>query len=301
MNQNKLGLIFVLASSFCYALTGILSKVLVSSGLPPMLTLTLRTLFCTVFLGILVFAVKKEQCFPKKKDIKTFFLLGIVLFVYSAGYFLSLVYLDISIAVVLLYTYPAMLVIASVFAFKERLNKITVIALGLTFLGILFTIGIFDSSLENLSVTCLILVLSAAVGVAVYAILVKKLTSSYNGLVINLYCFIAASLLYCLIFPFCLPEEWPAATEYLSILVLALPYTLAFLFYAKGLQYLEAGKVGILASTEPVFSIAMAALFLGESIAPMQGVGILLVLTAIVLLELFPKKKEISDERDDQK
>ena len=67
MNQNKLGLIFVLASSFCYALTGILSKVLVSSGLPPMLTLTLRTLFCTVFFRNFSICGQKRTMFSEKE------------------------------------------------------------------------------------------------------------------------------------------------------------------------------------------------------------------------------------------
>ena len=290
MTQSKKGFIYVVLSSLGYALTGIISKFLITDGLPPMLTLVLRTIICTILLGFLVLMVKKEKISIAKKDIKTFIILGFVLFVYSAGYFLSLVYLDVSIAVVLLYTYPAMLVAASIFVYKEKPTKVTLTAMILTFLGILLTLGIFSADLGKLSLPGILLVLSAAAGIAIYAIFVKNLSSSYSGLAINFCCFTVTSLLYCLTLPFCLPEQIPSAMDFLSILILAIPYTLAFIFYAWGLQYLPPSKVGIVGSMEPVFSITMAAAFLGESIAPMQGFGVILVLTAIALLELFPKK-----------
>ena len=59
-----------------------------------------------------------------------------------------------------------------------------------------------------------------------------------------------------------------------------------FSCYFAGLQYLEPTRAIVASCLEPVFSILIAALVLGELLRPMQTVGILLVLVAIVLIQL---------------
>src|SRR5208337_3856448 len=60
----------------------------------------------------------------------------------------------------------------------------------------------------------------------------------------------------------------------------------AFSFYFAGLQHLEPTRAIVASCLEPVFSIVIAALVLGELLRPMQTVGIVLVLVAIVLIQL---------------
>ena len=59
-----------------------------------------------------------------------------------------------------------------------------------------------------------------------------------------------------------------------------------FSCYLAGLQHLEPTRAVVASCLEPVFSIAIAALALGELLRPLQAVGIVFVLVAIVLIQL---------------
>jgi drug/metabolite transporter, DME family len=59
----------------------------------------------------------------------------------------------------------------------------------------------------------------------------------------------------------------------------------AFSLYFQGLQYLEPSRAIITSCLEPVFSIVLAALLLGEVLRPIQLLGIVFVLAAIVIVQ----------------
>jgi probable blue pigment (indigoidine) exporter len=59
-----------------------------------------------------------------------------------------------------------------------------------------------------------------------------------------------------------------------------------FSCYFAGLQHLEPTRAIVASCLEPVFSIVIAALVLGELLRPLQTLGIVLVLVAIVLIQL---------------
>jgi drug/metabolite transporter (DMT)-like permease len=62
---------------------------------------------------------------------------------------------------------------------------------------------------------------------------------------------------------------------------------LPFSLYFAGLQHLDATSAIVAASClEPVFSILIAAIALGEGVKPIQIIGILVVLAAIVLVQM---------------
>jgi drug/metabolite transporter (DMT)-like permease len=59
-----------------------------------------------------------------------------------------------------------------------------------------------------------------------------------------------------------------------------------FSFYFAGLQHLEPTRAIVASCLEPVFSIVLTALVLGELVHSLQTAGIVLVLVAIVLIQL---------------
>jgi drug/metabolite transporter (DMT)-like permease len=80
------------------------------------------------------------------------------------------------------------------------------------------------------------------------------------------------------------------------MLVFSLVSVLApFSCYFAGLQHLEPTRAIVASCLEPVFSILIAALALGELLRPLQTVGIVLVLIAIVLIQ-WPERAARSQE-----
>ena len=66
-----------------------------------------------------------------------------------------------------------------------------------------------------------------------------------------------------------------------SITSAAIPFS----FYFAGLHHLDATRAIVTGALEPVFSVLIAAVFLGEVVSPIQVVGIAIVLSAIVLIQ----------------
>jgi drug/metabolite transporter (DMT)-like permease len=76
------------------------------------------------------------------------------------------------------------------------------------------------------------------------------------------------------------PAQWLFLFIFSMISVLG-----AFSLYFLGLQYLEPTRAIIASCLEPVFSILLAALLLGEVLRPIQTLGIVFVLAAIVIVQ----------------
>jgi DME family drug/metabolite transporter len=77
------------------------------------------------------------------------------------------------------------------------------------------------------------------------------------------------------------PGQWGFLFVFSLISVLG-PFSLYFL----GLQHLEPTRAIIASCLEPVFSILLAAVLLGEGVRPVQTLGIVLVLSAIMIVQL---------------
>lgn len=214
-----------------------------------------------------------------------FFLLLLFAFFYGLGYIFGMFYLHISVAVVILYTYPAIIAVASVFVFKEKVTLRIASALLLTFGGILFTLGIFGGVGEISFAGCA-LVFSASIGAAGYGMASKELTKKYHALTITFYAFAGCVLPLLWAIPVFWPRPFPGWEPLLLMALMGLlPNVAGFLLFVIGLRYLRASEAGIVASTEPVFSILFAALLLHEPIGGSQIFGAALVLSAIVLLQ----------------
>ena len=98
----------------------------------------------------------------------------------------------------------------------------------------------------------------------------------------------AASLFWIVVNP---PQKIVAAHYGLGQWVFLLLFSLVsvlgpFSCYFAGLQHLEPTRAIVTSCLEPVFSIVIAALVLGELVRPVQTSGIALVLVAIVLIQL---------------
>jgi drug/metabolite transporter (DMT)-like permease len=67
-----------------------------------------------------------------------------------------------------------------------------------------------------------------------------------------------------------------------------------FSFYFAGLKHLEPTQAIIMSCTEPIFTIAIAAISLGELVRPLQIIGVVLVLGAILVVQLSDRNEPMT-------
>jgi len=203
-------------------------------------------------------------------------------------YYLAIQRTNVATAIILQYTAPVWVLLYTVARGLQKPTLQRVLAVVLALSGIALVIGIFGTvgfRLDTIGITAAML---AAFSFAFYNVGGHSVLSRYDRWTVLLYVIFSASLFWILINP---PWKIAAAhysgPQWLFLLVFSLISVLApFAFYFAGLQHLEPTRAIVVSCLEPVFSIVIAAVALGEVMRPLQSVGIVLVLIAIVVVQL---------------
>jgi drug/metabolite transporter (DMT)-like permease len=174
---------------------------------------------------------------------------------------------------------------------QQKLSAQRVVAVGVAIAGIALTIGIVgvkSSSRLQLDSWGLVAAVLASFSFAFYNIGGHSILARYDRWRVLTWTLVSASVFWLVMNPpwKVLAAHYTAA-QWLFLFVFSMISVLgSFSFYFLGLQYLEPTRAIIASCLEPVFSILLAALLLGEGVRPVQTVGIVLVLSAIVIVQL---------------
>src|ERR1700756_5485648 len=221
-------------------------------------------------------------------DLGRIVLLG-VLGVAASNYFyyLAIQRTNVATAIILQYTAPVLVLLYMVARGFQRATVQRIAAVGLAGLGSALAIGMGASGfrLDTLGVAAATL---AAVSFAFYNVAGHRILARYDRWIVLLYTTFSASVFWLVVNP-----PWKVVAAHYSglqwdfLVVFAVVSVLGpFSFYFAGLQHLEPTRAIVASCLEPVFSIVLAALLLGESLRSIQALGIVIVLVAIVIVQL---------------
>jgi len=212
--------------------------------------------------------------------------LGLGAFGYAAMsglYFLGLEFMTPGMVAIVLYTYPAFVVVLAVLAIGERVGRRTVFALALSLGGVALAIG---ANPAGASVVGILIVLGASIAYAAYITLSRRVVVSTHPLVLTAHVLPAAGVTFVAIGAATGSLTVPSAPTTWGILVAigtlatAIP---VFAFFA-GLERIGASRSGIVSTVEPPITVALGALLFGDPVTAVTVVGGALILTAVVLL-----------------
>lgn len=194
----------------------------------------------------------------------------------------------IGTAALLLYSYPAFVVILARLFLDESVGLFKLGALVLTATGVFLVAGGYN--LQNLEIEPLVLGVGLLSGLSfgMYAIFGRPLTRRLDSAIIVFYALGFGSAL---LLPIAAPTLQSLAGlplwSYALILSLAVIHTaLGFALYTFGLKRLEAGQAAILATVEPVVAVALGTLLLNESLTLLKLGGGLMVISGAALAQL---------------
>ncbi|HLW86810.1 MAG TPA: DMT family transporter [Candidatus Sulfotelmatobacter sp.] len=204
-------------------------------------------------------------------------------------YYVAIQRTSVAIAIIVQYTAPVWVLLYVVARRQQKLSLQKAAAVGLAVAGIIFTLGIVGpkSSSLRLDAYGLFAALLASFSFAFYNLAGHRILVRYDRWRVLVWTLTSASIFWLIVNPpwkilaaHYAPAQWAFLFTFSMISVLG-----AFSLYFLGLQHLEPTRAIIASCLEPVFSILLAAALLGEVVRPIQTVGIILVLAAIVLVQ----------------
>lgn len=285
-DSNKLvGIFYVVLSSIGFGIMPVLVKLAYKGGANPMNTLVLRFIFASIIL----FAYIKF----KKISLKVTLRQGkIIFFMGACGYSLTAIlvffaykYIDVGIAGMILHSYPLMVMILSIILHKESFKMKKLICVLMTFAGIAIMLDI--KSGVHISALGVVLVLLAALGYAIYCIGgANEAVKEVNNYVVTFYIACITALMGGGIGLAINSFSQPITLKgILAILVIAVISTVvALMAFLKGVKIIGSTNAAVFSALEPIVSLVLGVIVLGEAISVKVVMGSFLVIGSMIIL-----------------
>lgn len=265
-----------------FATNSVLSAVAYRGGATPLAVVLARSGAALVLLYLLLLArgVSRRLPWPQRR---VALMVGCVFASYSYGMLVAIQYLPVGLVVATFYTFPILVGLVEWWSGRQVFSARLVIALVVAFVGILLALDVFGAQLHRLGVTlCLI----AAVGVTIVMTVSARVRGAGDSRPVTLHMLGTAVAIFGVIALIdggvVLPHTAVAWGAFIG----------APLFYSFGIITLfvvlaEIGpvKTSLIMNIEPVTSVVLGYLLLGQRMGPLQLVGIGLVVAAVLLIE----------------
>ena len=298
-NRYNPGPLLILLAGCFWGSMGIFVRRLGAAGFSPAQIVSIRlTLAAPAFWAVLLIR-DRGGCRIALRDLPLFLGLGLgsVLF-FTVCYFTAIRMMPLSAAAILLYTSPIWIMLMSALFFHEKINGRKLLALALAFAGCALVSGLNG---EGVSWAGLLVGLGSGIGYGLYSILGTVALRRHSPYAVTAWTFLfaaAGSFLVCrpgeMFGVFAAADSLPSLLAFccLTALVTAV---IPFLCYTLGLRTVEASRAGILATVEPLVAALFGVFVFSEPLTLLSGLGILLILSAVVLLN---GKKNLKTRND---
>ncbi len=280
------GTLLVAVSAISFGLMPIFTKIAYADGTDTHSLLCVRFFVAAVFMFSLM-RIRKIPL-PDKRDALAFFMLGALGYVgQSSCFFAALQYASPSIVSLLLYTYPAMVMIGAFLFLKERITVKKIFSLLLAFLGTVTIIGKhFTVNKEGV-----ILSVMAALFYSAYILVSAK--TAKKGMEIPAAAFIilgAAAVFGTLSILWGLTLPSHAAGLSAAVMIALVSTALAFWSFFAGMAKIGPSAASLVSTLEPIVTILASVFILSEKLTANIILGGLLVLAALIITAISPKK-----------
>jgi drug/metabolite transporter (DMT)-like permease len=291
-SSNWSGVLFAAGGALGFASKGIFAKYLYARGMSFETLLTLRSLLSLPIMWAWVLWLRGWESIrvASPRAIIGAAVGGVLCYCIGALLdFYALISLDASVERVVLFSYPAMVVLAGMGMGRGRPSARIVLALAITYCGIFLTVGGFDAHLLRQNAGGTLLVLICAATFAAYFLISERYVGRLGSQQFALFAMTAAAAALCVYFSVRIgwhrirldATEW-ALMAGIVMFATVLPMFLA----AEGVRRIGAQRSALAGTVGPIATMILAALLLDERLHALQIAGSLLIVAGILVLEL---------------
>lgn len=299
MTDSTRGYASVIAAAIMWASSGTASKALFVSGVTPLQLVQVRVTLACVLLAIVLGLFARPRLKIRLVDTLYFAVLGGVgLALVQVTYLYTISKMPVAAAILIQYTSPCMVAVYSVCLWGERLSAYKASALFLSLLGCYLVVGGYNLELLKMNFQGTVAGLASAVLFAAYSLLGERGMHRYAPWTVSFYAFLFASVTWNIFQPpFDFVHAGYTVAQWGSILYIATVGTLIpFGLFFVGVNHIRSTRATIASTAEPISAALMAYVLLGETLEPLQFLGGVLVIAAIVVLQIQQEKSLLAPE-----
>jgi drug/metabolite transporter (DMT)-like permease len=286
--RRTAGVVLCLVSACGFGLMAIFAKQAYAAGLGVTALLAARfALAASVFWAIVAMRARRADApvpRPDRRVVLAGLGLGAIGYAAQAGLFFSaLRHIDASLTSLLLYTYPALVFCGAVALGREHVTPRKALALALASAGA--GLVLLGGGTHGLEATGVALALGAGATYAIYILVADGVVARIDALQLGALVATGAAA------TFLLAGALTGALTFTSggwiwIAAIALVSTvLPIATFMLGMVRVGASTASIVSTAEPVVTVALAVALYSEGLGPLQVVGGVLVLVAVVALQ----------------
>ncbi len=283
------GYLLIWVAAALWASLGPLYKLLFHFGASPLTVVTFRAGLASFILIVWQLATQRSLAGLRiaRRDIPLMLAYGVIgIAFFYATYVYAVQLTGVAVAVVLMYTAPAWVVLIAWWRLGEGMDRQRAVALALAFGGCVLVAQAYDLAALQINAIGVLCGLGAGIGYGLYSIFNKIGVQRYRPVTVQFYGFAIGAICLSLMQPvdFLLaPFGSPLLLG--GLILLAVGPTLGGgLAYAAGVQRLPVSVASLLATLEPALATVFGFVFLGEVLQVGQWLGICLVLAAAIML-----------------
>jgi drug/metabolite transporter (DMT)-like permease len=289
VKPNHTGIIFALITAISLGVITTQAKIFYGGGGNAMTLMLMRFLISTLVFGLLirargrVFNIDPQQRLPV-------FMLGLVWSGAMICYLLSVETISVSLAVLILYTYPLLVLAYSVLLKLISPSPLLISIFCLAFLGLYLALSGGPVKLDS---SGLMFSSLAALGAAYTFIKGARIAPRLSPLIMTFWInTVGLVMIVPLVF-----TQFSLSTATSGLIALAaatLFYLIAILCQFEALARLPAATAALILNLEPVVSILLAAIVLQEHLSGLQWLGVALVISVLFVAIRYTADSSIS-------
>lgn len=278
--MNRLiGMILVVVSAAAFGTLAIIGRYAYAAGMDVLTLLFLRFSLSAVVMALLL-AARRERL-PRGMTLVQLVAMGAVGYVGQAfSYFTAVKYASAGLVALLLYLYPVFVMLLSALWLREPITRWKLAALGLALAGLALTVG--PAGGQWLGVAW---ALAASVIYSLYIMVANRVVKEGSAIQSSAVILAAAGVVSGLLMVGTGPQLPATGAGWAAVgAIVVVATVIPIVTFLAGLERIGPTNAAMLSVLEPLVTVVLAALLLGEALRPVTLLGGGLILASVLVV-----------------